>query len=360
MRAAPALIGAELQLDYVQLFDDQPADDAVRLIASTGPDQAAIGSVERLEPDSFLADPALRAGEPVIVSDWQAESRLKPPVVLRDAEISSSVGIAITAGRGEPVYGFLSVHSQTPRSFPDDEIQFLETVGNVLAYAIASARCTQSFLAVLDNAPDMIVWFDSDLRIRHANPATERVTGTSVESLIGQASGDLGIVESLLPTWELVLRNAWRSGRSQTFELAVRTPVGERVLDSRVAPNAGPDGSVQSLLTISHDVTEQRRAEADRLALYAQLVTQQNRVQELLSRLAQDGERIPLQSQEHLSDRERQILRLLAAGRSNREIGTELGRATGTVKNHVARILSKLDVADRTQAAVRAVELGLV
>jgi len=53
-------------------------------------------------------------------------------------------------------------------------------------------------------------------------------------------------------------------------------------------------------------------------------------------------------------------LRLLAAGWSNREIATQLGLQTGTVKNHVATILTKLDVNDRIQAAVRAVDLGLV
>ena len=62
---------------------------------------------------------------------------------------------------------------------------------------------------------------------------------------------------------------------------------------------------------------------------------------------------------EQLTTRERQILPLLAAGWSNREIAAQLGVKTGTVKNHVAKILEKLDVSDRTQAAVRAVELGL-
>jgi DNA-binding NarL/FixJ family response regulator len=62
---------------------------------------------------------------------------------------------------------------------------------------------------------------------------------------------------------------------------------------------------------------------------------------------------------EQLTEREREILRLLAAGWTNREIGAELGLTVGTVKNHVARILEKLDVSDRTQAAVRGVELGL-
>ena len=45
---------------------------------------------------------------------------------------------------------------------------------------------------------------------------------------------------------------------------------------------------------------------------------------------------------------------------SNREIGTELGLTTGTVKNQVARILAKLNVTHRTQAAVRAVRMGLI
>jgi DNA-binding NarL/FixJ family response regulator len=59
-----------------------------------------------------------------------------------------------------------------------------------------------------------------------------------------------------------------------------------------------------------------------------------------------------------LSDREREILRLIAGGSSNREIAEELFITEGTVKNHVTNILSKLDVRDRTQAAIKARELG--
>ncbi|MET0125260.1 MAG: LuxR C-terminal-related transcriptional regulator, partial [Pseudomonas caspiana] len=43
-----------------------------------------------------------------------------------------------------------------------------------------------------------------------------------------------------------------------------------------------------------------------------------------------------------------------------REIGEKLGIATGTVKAHVERVISKLDASDRTQAAVRGIALGLV
>lgn len=61
---------------------------------------------------------------------------------------------------------------------------------------------------------------------------------------------------------------------------------------------------------------------------------------------------------ETLTPREREILALLPAGLSNNELGEKLGIASGTAKIHVERILNKLGVKDRTQAAVKAVELG--
>jgi len=61
-----------------------------------------------------------------------------------------------------------------------------------------------------------------------------------------------------------------------------------------------------------------------------------------------------------LSPRERQVLALLANAASNKEIADRLCLAEGTVKNHVTNILTKLDVRDRTQAAVRARQLGVI
>jgi DNA-binding NarL/FixJ family response regulator len=60
-----------------------------------------------------------------------------------------------------------------------------------------------------------------------------------------------------------------------------------------------------------------------------------------------------------LSDREREILDLIAQGRSNTEIAARLFLSPKTVRNHVSNILSKLQVADRTEAAIRAREAGL-
>jgi DNA-binding NarL/FixJ family response regulator len=63
---------------------------------------------------------------------------------------------------------------------------------------------------------------------------------------------------------------------------------------------------------------------------------------------------------EPLSERERAVLKLLAQGLSNRDIALNLSLAEGTVKNYVTTILQKLGVQDRTQAALRAQELGIL
>ena len=63
---------------------------------------------------------------------------------------------------------------------------------------------------------------------------------------------------------------------------------------------------------------------------------------------------------EQLTDREADVLRRIAAGDSNIEIASRLHIGEGTVKTHVAAVLRKLGVRDRTQAAVAAYEMGLV
>ncbi|MBV9156146.1 MAG: response regulator transcription factor [Acidobacteriaceae bacterium] len=79
--------------------------------------------------------------------------------------------------------------------------------------------------------------------------------------------------------------------------------------------------------------------------------------------------RIPPQVAERLAERmggpaltarEQEVLELIVAGKSNKEIGTSLNISEATVKTHVNNILSKLGVTDRTQAATTAIQRGIV
>ena len=64
-------------------------------------------------------------------------------------------------------------------------------------------------------------------------------------------------------------------------------------------------------------------------------------------------------SSPQLSGREQEVLRLIASGKSNLEIATDLGITEGTVKFHVNNLLSKLNVSDRTRAAIVALKRGI-
>lgn len=76
----------------------------------------------------------------------------------------------------------------------------------------------------------------------------------------------------------------------------------------------------------------------------------------LVNRMRKPSELNPL---ELLTDRERSVLKLLAQGQSNKNIGKTLQLTEGTVKGYVSNILAKLKLEDRTQAALLAVKLGL-
>lgn len=69
-------------------------------------------------------------------------------------------------------------------------------------------------------------------------------------------------------------------------------------------------------------------------------------------------ERDPVQ--EPLTQREIEIVRLMAGGYSNKEISRAIFKSEGTIKNHVSNILAKLNVRDRTRAVLKALELGLI
>jgi DNA-binding NarL/FixJ family response regulator len=111
------------------------------------------------------------------------------------------------------------------------------------------------------------------------------------------------------------------------------------------------------------DVSSDRLVEAVLAAARGESVLQPSVAARVVARVAQLPEDAPRRPQPlvvPLSDRELEVLRLLADGSSNREIAASLFLAEGTVKNHVTNVLAKLGARDRTQAALRARALDLI
>lgn len=111
------------------------------------------------------------------------------------------------------------------------------------------------------------------------------------------------------------------------------------------------------------DVSSEKLVEAIRTTARGESFLQPSVAAKVLAEFSRVGATAPPTQQglvEPLSERELEILRLVAEGQSNREIGATLFITEGTVKNHVTNILGKLNVRDRTQAALKARKLGLI
>jgi DNA-binding NarL/FixJ family response regulator len=123
------------------------------------------------------------------------------------------------------------------------------------------------------------------------------------------------------------------------------------------AVQAGAHGYLLKDVTFEQ-LTDAVRTLAEGHTLVQPAITEQllRRVEETPRPITLDG----LARPEPLTERELEVLRLMASGFPNREIAAALHLAPGTVKNHVSAILMKLGVDDRTRAVLRALDLGLL
>jgi DNA-binding NarL/FixJ family response regulator len=183
----------------------------------------------------------------------------------------------------------------------------------------------------------------------------EAGNGEEAVRLSAELSPDVVLMDLRMPVMD---------GIAATDRLRVEQP-GVRVLalttfdDDADVFAALRAGAVGYLLK---DVSSARLVEALVAARRGESVLQPSVAAKLVARVA----RLPREDTPRrqplvvpLSERELEVVRLLADGRSNREIAGRLFLAEGTVKNLVSGVLSKLQVRDRTQAALRAKELGL-
>jgi DNA-binding NarL/FixJ family response regulator len=182
----------------------------------------------------------------------------------------------------------------------------------------------------------------------------------------GDGDGALRQAAALRPDVVLMdLHMPVLDGIAATRRLRVEQP-GVRVLalttfdDDEDVFAALRAGAVGYLLK---DVSSDRLVEAVLAAARGESVLQPSVAARVVARVAQLPEDAPRRPQPlvvPLSDRELEVLRLLADGSSNREIAASLFLAEGTVKNHVTNVLAKLGARDRTQAALRARALDLI
>jgi len=171
-----------------------------------------------------------------------------------------------------------------------------------------------------------------------------------------------------------------RSTRPSVVLMDLQMPVLDGVAATRLLHEEQPECRVIVLTTFDDDemvfdglragavgyllkdAPSEKLAEAIRVAARGETFLQPSVAAKVVAEFARLTRKNESSSsfREPLSEREVEILRLIANGASNREIADTLFLAEGTVKNHVTNILGKLGVRDRTQAAIKAKDMGLV
>ena len=183
--------------------------------------------------------------------------------------------------------------------------------------------------------------------------AAEAADGAHALELVERLRPRLAVLATNLrdPGGIEVARRAHEVARETAVVLLARVDEMGSILDGF---RAGAIGFVRS------DVERLDLLTALRRALAGESVVDPTAATELIVRMAAESELVARGVPDPLTPRELEILRLVAQGHTNREIAERLIVAVGTIKVHVEHILGKLGAIDRTQAAVRAVELGLV
>jgi diguanylate cyclase (GGDEF)-like protein/PAS domain S-box-containing protein len=122
-------------------------------------------------------------------------------------------------------------------------------------------RLERELRTVLETSPDSISWFDTDLRYRYANPATELITGQANDTLIGRSNRELEHGEDFLVVWEAALRRVLATGRPGDLEWSSSLRGHPRWYHSRLVAHVDDDGEVIGVLTSTRDLSDLKAAE---------------------------------------------------------------------------------------------------
>jgi DNA-binding NarL/FixJ family response regulator len=178
----------------------------------------------------------------------------------------------------------------------------------------------------------------------------EAADGEEAVSAVERLTPDVALVDLVMPRVDGIeaIRRI-RAARPET-RVIVLTSFGD---EDKMLPavRAGASGYLLK------DVQPQELVGAIRTVHGGGTLLHPTVVEELVREVSRDGARTP--GDNPLTEREREVLALIARGRANKAIAFELGVAEKTVKTHVSHILAKLGVSDRTQAALYAVREGL-
>ncbi len=130
-------------------------------------------------------------------------------------------------------------------------------------------RREQEFRALVEHSPDIISRVDRELRYLYINPVIEQITGIPAEVYLGKTDAELSMDTRVVTLWQTALHRVFETGQEQLFEFSYDSPSGLKWFQTRMAPEFAADGTVETVLSISRDITQRKNGEQALIALEA-------------------------------------------------------------------------------------------
>jgi two-component system, NarL family, response regulator LiaR len=181
----------------------------------------------------------------------------------------------------------------------------------------------------------------------------EASDGQAAVDMVGQLAPDVVLMDLVMPRLDGIVATRQVKLAAPQVKVIALTSFTE---DDKVFP-AIQAGASSYLLK---DVSPDELVEAVRAAYRGEARLHPEITRKLMEQVAQQLVSSPTIPVDDLTEREYDVVRLVARGRSNQEIAHELFISEKTVKTHISHILSKLSLQDRTQLAIYAIRKGLV
>lgn len=167
-----------------------------------------------------------------------------------------------------------------------EKIDYLANVGKVSQSIVPFKHNTLisgspllSGETLAEHASDLIVRFDRNLRYLYVNPAVEKITGWPRNRFISKSNEELGIPKDLCRLWRTHLENVFETGHPVRFYFNFTTTNGLRCFEAFAAPETGPSGSMETIMCVTHDVTDQNlQSQNAQLTIETQTQTIQNQM----------------------------------------------------------------------------------
>lgn len=238
-RAPVGLAVLDPELHYMRVNDRLAEMNGVPAAAHLGrtPREIAPSIADQAEQ---LARQIVETGKPILNVEFRGETRTQPGV--RRFWVENWLPLKDEGGRVAAI--IVVVEEITERKRLEE-----------------ARRHELEFRALAEHTPNNVARYGRDLRYLYVNPALADATGIPRKAFLGRTDRELGFPESLLADWEPRTRQVFATGRPDRVEFRFATPKGERYFDSRIVPEFGPDGQVETVLAVTNDVTERKRTE---------------------------------------------------------------------------------------------------